>query len=76
VSLAGRTEGGWRWATLAVLCVTLLLISLDTTTLTAVVVGLAALVVAVLLPNRPQGAPPEAGEPRLPVVAAGVMSTG
>jgi len=28
-----RTHGGWRWATLSVLCVTLLLISLDTTIL-------------------------------------------
>jgi EmrB/QacA subfamily drug resistance transporter len=30
---ARRTEGGWRWATLSVLCVTLLLISLDATIL-------------------------------------------
>jgi len=32
-SAASRTQGGWRWATLSVLCVTLLLISLDTTIL-------------------------------------------
>ena len=30
---ASRTHGAWRWATLSVLCVTLLLISLDTTIL-------------------------------------------
>jgi EmrB/QacA subfamily drug resistance transporter len=32
-SSARRAQGRWRWATLAVLCVTLLLISLDTTIL-------------------------------------------
>ncbi len=31
--MANRSGGGWRWATLAVLCVTLLLISLDNTIL-------------------------------------------
>jgi EmrB/QacA subfamily drug resistance transporter len=33
LSVSGRTGGRWRWATLSVLCVTLLLISLDNTIL-------------------------------------------
>ncbi|HTW99640.1 MAG TPA: DHA2 family efflux MFS transporter permease subunit, partial [Acidimicrobiales bacterium] len=37
LSVASRTGGRWRWATLSVLCVTLLLISLDNTILNVAV---------------------------------------